>query len=125
MAAVAIELAPDLSAADRERALRLGPARVEGPKALEELVLEVGLVVRTVESWDAELRDTLVHTLRVLAANEAELRAAEGDDTFEEERAKKERLLEGVEAGLLRRTLVVAERRRARDAPAETGSQAK
>ncbi len=110
LAAVAIELVPGLSESERSRALELGPGQVEAPGTLEELAVEAGLTVRATESWVTELHRTLEATVRALASHEPALRADEGDEIFEEERGRKVSLLEGVEAGLLRRTLVVAER---------------
>jgi hypothetical protein len=77
-------------------------------RTLEDMTREVGLLPLVVEDWTSELEFTLRCSLQELVAREPELRAGEGDDVFEHEVSKKADLLEGVRAGLLRRTLVVA-----------------
>jgi SAM-dependent methyltransferase len=111
VAAVVVEVAPGLGDAERRRALELGPGRVDASGPLEELMAGAGLAPLESHDWTGELRDTLRSILAALARHELQLRAGEGDEVYDHELAKKARLLEGVEAGLLRRTLVVAERR--------------
>jgi hypothetical protein len=79
-------------------------------RPLETAAAEARLDVVTVEDWTGELAETLRALVGGMRAHESLLRAQEGDDVFDHDVEKKSRLLEGVEAGLLRRTLVVATR---------------
>lgn len=106
MAAYVIQTAPGLGASDAERAAELGPSMVESSESVEELMALVGFDdVHVGDVTDALARTCeMILGFRELMA--AELRSEEGDTAFEEERAKKEGMLEGVRRGLLRRTLV-------------------
>ena len=110
IAAVVIELAPGLDRAARDRALLLAPSNVTTTGSLAELVRHAGFGRLRVEDWSTELASTARGIIEGLRSGESELRKAEGDDVFEHELGKKVRLSEGVELGLLTRTLVVAER---------------
>ena len=55
----------------------------------------------------AAFRQTCVAFLDARRALETELRAEEGDAFFEEELAKKETMLPGIDEGLLKRALIV------------------
>lgn len=103
-----IELVPGLDRHQHERAFEAGPTSMTSDGALEDLSREAGLIPLSVEDWTSDLGETLERSLEELLVQESELRTGEGDDIFEHEVSKKRRMLEGVRAGLLRRTLVVA-----------------
>jgi len=108
VASVVIEPAPQLDRRQLERAVEVGPGNMTADRALEDMTREVGFLPLVIEDWTSELELTLRRSLKELVAREPELRTGEGDDVFEHEVSKKADLLEGVSAGLLRRTLVVA-----------------
>lgn len=110
MAAVAIECPPGLDEDDRELAARLGPANVHAPGSLVDMAATAGLEPVLVEDWTDALRAVACRTITALEGAAAEIRAAEGDVVFDEEMGKKTRMVEGIDRGLLARTLVVARR---------------
>jgi hypothetical protein len=110
LAVVAIECRPGLSAADTERARVLGPADVQADAALVEMVTSVGLEALRVVDWTDELRTVAKGTISALESRAGAIRRAEGDAVYEEELGKKVRMVEGIDRGLLARTLVVARR---------------
>lgn len=110
LAAVVIETAPGLGAADLELAAELGPAEVRAEAALVELAGRAGLRVEEERDLTRELARVLARLGEGLERGEAELRAAEGDDEYEYELDRRRSMLEAVRRRLIRRTLVVASR---------------
>jgi len=110
LAVVAIESPPGLIDPDRSLAAELGPTNVHAPGSLPEMVAAVGLEAVHIEDWTATLRTTATATLAALAAAADSIRTAEGDEVYEEERGKKSGMVEGVDRGLLVRTLVIGRR---------------
>jgi len=110
LASVVIEPAPGLDRVSLDRARALGPSNLTTEGDLIRNVERAGLrrVVR--EDWTGELAELLSELLSGLDDREDELRAAEGDEIYEHELGKKRALQQGVDEGLLVRTLVVAER---------------
>ena len=110
LGALTIETRPGLGRADLTLAAELGPTSVRAEAPLEELVVLAGLDVVEV----ADLTDEFAETIRVmteqLRADEALLRREEGAIGYEDEVGKKQRMKDGIERGVLRRTLVVARR---------------
>ncbi len=88
----------------------LGPSAVHADAPLEELVRSGGFHVRHIEDLTEDFEATTASIWEGRRAAEADLRAAEGDEGYETETGKKARVLEGIRRGLLRRTLVVAEK---------------
>jgi hypothetical protein len=111
LAALVIEAAPELSYQEEITAVELGPSRVLAEASLVDLVAVAGFEVKRCDDVTEEFRATVAAMRRTLLTGEAELREAEGDAAYEEESGKKARMLEGIDSGLLRRTLVLAERR--------------
>lgn len=111
LAVLVIESAPDLSAQEEISAVELGPSRVLAEGSLVDLLARADFKVRRCDDVTADFRAAVEAMCSTLATREADLRAAEGDAAYEEESGKKARMLEGIDAGLLRRTLVIAERR--------------
>lgn len=102
---------PDLSDADYRRALRLGPPGVaSGKRGQQQLLHSAGFV----EVSEADLTVEFLRIARErLAARERHapaLRQSEGESQFEQKQAKDRREVEAIEAGLLRRSLLVAKR---------------
>lgn len=97
-----------LSPTEREAAAELGPIRVLGFESAEELMGGVGFTVCEREDVTGLFRKTCTALLETRERFADNLRAAEGDDIFEEEQAKKQRYLKGTEEGLLLRSFHVA-----------------
>ena len=71
------------------------------------LARQIGFTIVAYEDVTAAFRDTCVAFLDARRALETELRAEEGDAFYEEELAKKETMLTGIDEGLLKRALIV------------------
>ncbi len=97
--------APDSAAA--ARADELGPSNTAGPAAPDELARQTGFTVLVYQDVTAAFRDTCRAFLDARRALETELRAEEGDAFYDEELAKKETMLTGIDEGLLKRALIV------------------
>ncbi len=108
LAVVVVEPASGLDRAALAEAVRLGPSRITTSAPIRDHVEAAGLRVERLEDWTAELRELLLHTLESMRRLERDLRAEEGNDGWDAELSRKERLLEGVEAGVLRRTFLLA-----------------
>ena len=111
LAVLGIESAPELSPQEEISAVELGPSRVLAEASLVDLVAGADFELKRCDDVTAEFRTTVAAMRRTLVSREAELRAAEGDAAYAEELGKKTRMLEGIDGGLIRRTLVIAERR--------------
>ncbi len=102
---------PDgLTPAQQLRAADLGPSDVSAPAGPEELTRRAGFVIRRAEDVTTDFRATCLALLRAREEHAEQLRVEEGEEVFEEEWGRKARMLEGIDAGLLRRSLVVAVR---------------
>ena len=110
MAGYVIHAAPGLSAAQYRRAVALGPGHVASRRGPAEL-LEAA---RFSEIEQVDVTDTFLETctafLRARERYADELRSWEGNDEFERDITRKRRLVEGITAGLLRRSRVVGRR---------------
>ena len=108
MACYSIHTTSSLSPNDYQRAITLGPSEVGSKLDLQSLAELSGFS----EIIQIDVTDSFLLTCRsLIAARErraAELRLEEGDGPFEEEQAKMRKVVEGVEAGLLERSLLVA-----------------
>lgn len=113
MALLTIHTPEGLGEADVLRAAEVGPSLVGSEASIPELLGLAGFAdVVALDRTEAFARCCEI-ILRVRAERERELREEEGDEAFEEERAKKEALLGGIRGGLLLRSLFVARRREA------------
>ena len=108
LGALTIETSPGLARADLALAAELGPTSVRAEASLEELVRLAGLEVVDVVDLTNEFAETIRVMTERLRADEALLRREEGAEGYEDEVGKKQRMMDGLERGLLRRTLVVA-----------------
>lgn len=100
-----------LSPSEELRAAELGPTDVGAPAPPEELTLRAGFEVTLVQDVTAAFRETCSTLLRARERYAEQLRSEEGVEAFEDERRRKADMLEGIAAGLLRRSLVVAVKR--------------
>lgn len=96
-----------LTAPEQERAATLGPSAVLGGAAPEELLRSAGFRMGHCDDVTRTFRNTTAAMLRARGERETELRMAEGDELFEQEMDKKCRMLEGIDAGLLVRSVLV------------------
>ena len=110
IAGYVIHTAPGLSESQYRRAVALGPSHVASRRGPAEL-LEAA---RFSEIERVDVTDTFLETctafLRARERYADELRSWEGDDEFEQVQARNQRLVEGITAGLLRRSRVVGRR---------------
>ena len=89
------------------RAAELGPTYVAGPASPTELARLVGFEIVADRDLTAEFRTTAAAFLQARSELEAELRAAVGDAAFEDERSADEKILIGIDEGLLLRSMVL------------------
>lgn len=101
------ETADGLSDAALIRAAELGPTQVAASGSLERMVRRSGFEIEHVEDLTSDLVATCRAMVEAFHASGDELRAAMGRE-FDEQCGKRTSMVEGVEAGLIRRTLVVA-----------------
>lgn len=108
IAGFVIHTPANVTGADRNRAIELGPSEVIASAPPEELARSAGFVKVMRRDLTAVFQDTCASIVKNWALAEAALREAEGDEFYEEELAKKRGILEGIRSGLLQRSLVVA-----------------
>ncbi len=89
-------------------AAELGPSEVLAPASFEALTQAAGLTIVLTEDVTEAFRSTCAALAAARRSLENELRIDEGDDFYEEERRKKDAMLQGIDEGILRRSLVVA-----------------
>ena len=100
---------PDgLSRGDKQRASELGPSEVAAAAPPEGLMKSAGFSVIRQEDVTAGFRTTCHAILRARSKLEDALRVEEGPELYEVEQQKKRSMLEGVDEGLLLRSLIVA-----------------
>ena len=96
-----------LTPSEQRRAAELGPSEVVAPASPEELTRAADLSMIALEDITSAFLATCEEILRAREQHAAALRAAEGDEAYEEEQAKQESMREGIRAGLLRRSFTV------------------
>jgi hypothetical protein len=99
-----------LSPTDQQRAVELGPSAVNASKSPANLVREVGLAVIYEKDVTEVFRSSCESLVRAREELEEQLRAAQGDEVYEEELGKKRDTLLGISEGLLLRSLTVAKK---------------
>ena len=97
-----------LTEAQANRAADLGPSEVTASTSPEVLTQAAGLTVVVKEDVTDVFRATCAALVAARRDLEDELRAEEGEDFYEEERRKKNAMLQGIDEGILCRSLVVA-----------------
>jgi hypothetical protein len=110
LVAIAIEPASDLSAEERERAVEIGPSHVAHDDSLVRFAEAVGFRLLSVEDVTLDFRRVAEEASVALRANREGLTAEEDEQAYNEELDRKTRMKQGVDEGLLVRTLVFAER---------------
>ena len=108
LAGYLIHTTPGLSDAEEELACELGPSSVSGASSPHALFVEAGFEPVTSEDLTEEFRQTCSALGSARDALEVELREAEGDEIYEEERRKEVDMRKGMDGGLLVRSLLVA-----------------
>lgn len=96
-----------LTPSEQRKATELGPSEVVAPASPEELTCAAGLSMIARKDVTSAFLATCEAILLARERHAAALRAAEGDEAYEEEQAKKESMREGIHAGLLRRSLII------------------
>ncbi len=104
---VTIEIAEGLGAAQRARAIQLGPEDLGTGGPLRDLVAQSGFEVVIERDLTEDFRVSLLDRLDALDQNDAELRRAEGHEMVDTERQKRTDMLTAVQEGMLRRTALV------------------
>ncbi len=108
-----IFIPPGLSESAYRRALKLGPARAASRKREhEELLRSAGFVRISETDLTSEFLLITRQRLEARERHSADLRQSLGDSEFEEYQSDGRAQLEAIEAGLLRRSLFVAQRPR-------------
>ena len=108
LAGYLIHTTPGLSDAEEELACELGPSSVSGASSPHALFVEAGFEPVTSEDLTEEFRQTCSALGSARDTLEVELREAEGDEIYEEERRKEVDMRRGMDGGLLVRSLLVA-----------------
>jgi hypothetical protein len=111
VAGYVIHTPDDLSAEDQERATEFGPSFVTASASPAELAASVGFEVVYQEDVSADFRTIADSLFKARAEVEGVLRAEEGDDVYEDEQQRRRGMVDGVDAGLLLRSIVVARKR--------------
>ena len=108
IAGYVIHIPTGLTDAQERRAADLGPSDVTASTSPEVLTQAAGLTVVVKEDVTDAFRATCAALVTARRDLEDELRADEGDDFYEEERRQKNAMLQGIDEGILCRSLVVA-----------------
>ena len=108
IAGYVIHIPTGLTEAQERRAADLGPSDVTASTSPEVLTQAAGLTVVVKEDVTDAFRATCAALVAARRDLGDELRADEGDDFYEEERRKKNAMLQGIDEGILCRSLVVA-----------------
>jgi hypothetical protein len=108
MAFFTIFISPGLSRRDHRRAVRLGPRAVASNRVQVELVAAAGFVEVDEIDFAREFLETARRWLRFSREFEPGLRAALGDDAFEEQLMDRTDMVAAIESGFLKRSLFVA-----------------
>ena len=108
IAGYVIHVPAGVTEAQELRAAELGPSEVVAPSSFEALTQAAGLAIVLTEDVTEAFRSTCAALAAARRDLENELRIDEGDDFYEEERRKKNSMLQGIDEGILRRSLVVA-----------------
>ena len=108
IAGYVIHIPAGVTEAQERRAAELGPSDVTAPTSPEALTRAAGLTIVLTQDVTDAFRVTCAALAAARRDLEDELRADEGDDFYEEERRKKNAMLKGIDEGILRRSLVVA-----------------
>ena len=105
-----IELPPELSAAERRRAISIGPPAVTLRTSYAGLLRSAGFVEIDAVDLTAEYLATQRRWLAATLRHEDGLRDALGDDVVSEGIERRRRTVEAIEEGLLMRNLFTATR---------------
>lgn len=105
-----IHLSPGLKGDDARRGKEAAPGKTYARKDYATLLRSAGFTeIEATDVTDEYLRFT-GRLLEVNGRHEKALRAAAGDEMFENRQTRREGAIRGIQAGLLRRSLFVARR---------------
>jgi hypothetical protein len=108
-----IFIPPGLSESAYRRALKLGPAQAASRRREhQELLRSAGFVAISEADITSEFLRITRQRLEARERHSADLRQSLGDSEFEENQSESRAQIEAIEAGLLQRSLFVAERPR-------------
>jgi hypothetical protein len=97
-----------LSKRDQRRAVRLGPRAVASSRSPSELVAAAGFIDVDEVDFTDEFLQTVHRWLRFSRELEPALRRTLGDEVFDQQLSDRTDMVTAIEAGLLRRSLLVA-----------------
>ena len=100
--------APGLASNARRRANRLGPVAVAVRTSYPNLLRSAGFSDVRDDDLTEDYRSTLLRWIAATNRREADIRAATGDDLYDERAENRQRTLEAIDAGLLQRRLYTA-----------------
>lgn len=106
-----IHFGSDLTAEEEAEAARVGPPEVGAVGFPALRARQVGFEILEQRDETPGFRATCRALLRARAQHERALRQENGDEWFEEEHAKASGMIDAIDGGLLRRSLVVARKR--------------
>ena len=108
IAGYVIHVPAGITEAQKRRAAELGPSEVVASSSFEALTQAAGLTIVLTEDVTESFRSTCAALAAARRDLENELRIDEGDDFYDEERRKKNTMQQGIDEGILHRSLVVA-----------------
>ena len=108
IAGYVIHTVAGLSAAAEQRVVDLMPMAVLADGSPAELAERAGFSVVTCVDVTDPFRATSEAILRARAEHEAELRAVDGNEAYEDDQLRKDSVRTGIDEGLLERSLIAA-----------------
>ena len=108
MAGYIIHTPSGLSAAAEQRVDELVPMDILADGSPGELAERAGFSVVTCDDVTDQFRNTCEAILCAREEHEAELRAVDGDEVYDDDQRRKAAVLTGIDEGLLERSLIAA-----------------
>ena len=108
MAGYVIHASAGLSAAGERRVAELVPMEVLADGSPLELAERAGFSIVTFDDVTDQFRTTSNAIVRARERHEAELRAVDGDEAYDDDQRRKAAVLTGIDEGLLVRSLISA-----------------
>lgn len=110
MAGYVIHTPAGLAAAAERRVAEILPMEVLADGSPADLAERAGFSLVACDDVTDQFRTTCESILRAREEREAELRAVDGDDAYDDDQRRKAAVLTGIDEGLLERSLIVAEK---------------
>ena len=108
MAGYIIHTPAGLSLAGEQRVDELVPMDVLADGSPADLAKRAGFSIVTCDDVTDQFRTTSNAILRAREEHEAELRAVDGDEAYDDDQRRKVAVLTGIDEGLLERSLIAA-----------------